>query len=141
MKRSDCIRAAQNDLVYARLYLEYGEAINWVTGRIGSAMNWAMECWLISKGHKIGHGRGWESTLEAFLKNGSLGLRSRIISLYSETMFLDFELMGNSNTKPTLSMDDWKDKAYRCLEKTEQLVHELLAEIEPDHDMGMSHRC
>jgi hypothetical protein len=75
MKTSDCIRAAKNDLVNARLYLEYGEAINWVTGNIISAMNWAMECWLFSKGHKISHGRGWESTLEAFLKDGSLGYR------------------------------------------------------------------
>lgn len=139
MKTSDCIRAVKNDLVNARLYLEYGEAINWVTGSISSAMNWAMECWLISKGHKISHGRGWESTIEAFLKEGSLELRSRITSLYSETMFLDFELMGYSQTKPTLSMDDWKDKAYVCLDKTEQLVHQLLAEIESDHNTGASH--
>ena len=110
-----------------------------VADNIGSALNWAMEGWLIAKGHQISHGRGWESTREAFLKDGPLGLRSRITGLYAETIFLDFELMGDSHTKPSLSMDDWKAKAQGCLEKTEQAVHQLLTDIESDKDTEMSH--
>ena len=139
MKTSDCIRAAKNDLANARRYLESGEAVNWVADNIGSALNWAMEGWLIAKGHQISHGRGWESTREAFLKDGPLRLRSRITGLYAETIFLDFELMGDSYTKPSLSMDDWKAKAHGCLEKTEQAVNQLLTDIESDKDTGVSH--
>jgi hypothetical protein len=98
-----------------------------------------MEGWLIAKGHQISHGRGWESTREAFLNDGPLGLRSRITGLYAETIFLDRELMGDSHIKPSLSMDDWKAKAHGCLDKTEQVVHQLLVEIESDQDTGASH--
>lgn len=139
MKTSDCIRSAKNGLDNARRYLESGEAVNRVVDNIGSALNWAMEGWLIAKGHQISHGKGWEGTREAFLKNGPFGLCSRITGLYAKTIFLDFELMGNSNTNPTLLMAEWKTKAHECLEKTEQAVRQLLADIESDQDAGESH--
>lgn len=139
MKTSACMRAAKNDLANARRYLESGEAVNWVADNIGSALDWAMEGWLIAKGHQISHGRGWESKREAFSKIGPLGLRSRITGLSAEAIFLDFELMGDSNTSPTLSMDEWKALAHECLKKAEQTVRQLFVDIESDQDAGASH--
>jgi|GEM_PF-6316468 len=52
---------------------------------------------------------------------------------------MDFELMGDSNTNPTLSMAEWKTKVHECLEKTEQAVRQLLAHSESDQDAGVSH--
>jgi hypothetical protein len=139
MKTSDCIRAAKNDLANARRYLESGEAVNWVADNIGSVLNWAMEGWLIAKGHQISHGRGWDDTREAFLKNGPVNLRSQLMTLCAEATYLKFELMGDINTRSTLPMAEWETKAHGCLEKTEQAVHQLLAEIESDQDAGASH--
>lgn len=136
MKTFDCIGAAKNNLANARGFLESGEAVNWVADNLTSTLLWAMEGWLIAKGHQISHGRGWDDTREAFSKNGPIGLRSQLMTLCAEATDLEFELMGDINTKSTIPMAEWKAKAYRCLEKTEEAVRQLLADIESDAMKG-----
>jgi hypothetical protein len=140
MKTSDCFNAAKNDLDNARRYLESGQAVNWVADKLCSALLWAMEGWLIAKGHQISHGRGWADTREAFLKNGPFGLRSQLIPLYAKARHLEFELMGDIDTRPTLPMAEWQVKAYVCLETTEKAVHQLLADIELNSALGANHK-
>lgn len=130
MKISDCFNAANNDLDNARRYLESGQAVNWIGDKLCSALLWAMEGWLIAKGHQISHGRGWADTYETFLKNAPLGLRSQFKPLYAKARYLEFQLMGDIDTSPTLPMVEWQAKAHACLETTETAIHQLLSEIE-----------
>ena len=129
MRSDDGIQAAKSNLADARRLLDSGNAVNWVSGHLGSALHWAMEGWLLAHGHCVSYGRGWSDTQEAFLKLGPDELRSQLIRLYAQTVSLEFQLMGNSDTAPTLSIAEWQIKARECLENTEQAIHTLLVDI------------
>ena len=129
MRSDDCIQAANSNLASARRLLDSGDAVNWVSGHLGSALHWAMEGWLLAQGHPVPHGRGWSDTREAFLKLGPDELRSRLIKLHAQTVSLEFQLMGDSDTAPTLSIAEWQIKARECLENTDKAIHKLLAGI------------
>ena len=68
-------------------------------------------------------------TRQAFLKLGPDELRSQFIRLYAQTVSLEFQLMGDSDTAPTLSIAEWQIKARECLENTDKAIHKLLAGI------------
>ena len=129
MRSDDCIQAAKSNLADARRLLDSGDAMNWVSGHLGSALNWAMEGWLLAHGPCVSHGRGWSDTQEAFLKLGPDELRSQLITLYAQTVSLEFQLMGDIDTAPTLSISEWQIKARECLENTDRAIHRLLADI------------
>ena len=82
MRSDDCIQAAKSNLADAHRLLDSGEAVNWISGHLGSALHWAMAGWLLAHGHTASHGRGWSDTREAFLELGPDELRSQLITLY-----------------------------------------------------------
>ena len=84
---------------------------------------------VLANGHTVSHGRGWSDTREAFLELGPDELRSQLIKLYAQTVSLEFQLMGDSDTAPTLSIAEWQIKARECLENTDKAIHKLLAGI------------
>ena len=129
MRSDDCIQAANSNLANARRLLDSGDAVNWVSGQLGSALHWAIAGWLLAHGHCVSHGRGWSDTREAFLKLGPDELRTQLITLYAQTVSLEFQLMGDSDTAPTLSIAEWQIKARECLENTDKAIHRLLAGI------------
>ena len=129
MRSDDCIQAAKSNLANARRLLDSGDAVNWVSGHLGSALHWAMAGWLLANGHTVSHGRGWSDTREAFLELGPDELRSQLITLYAQTVSLEFQLMGDIDTAPTLSISEWQIKARECLENTDRAIHKLLAGI------------
>ena len=129
MRSDDGIQAAKSNLADARRLLDSGNAVNWVSGHLGSALHWAMAGWLLAHGHAISHGSGWRDTREAFLILGPDELRSQLITLYAQTVSLEFQLMGDKDTAPTLSSAEWQIKARECLENTDRAIHKLLAGI------------
>ena len=129
MRSDDCIQAAKSNLADAHRLLDSGEAVNWISGHLGSALHWAMAGWLLAHGHAISHGQGWSDTRQAFLKLGPDELRSQFIRLYAQTVSLEFQLMGDIDTAPTLSISEWQIKARECLENTDKAIHKLLAGI------------
>ena len=129
MRSDDCIQAAKSNLANVRRLLDSGDAVNWVSGHLGSALHWAMAGWLLTQGHTVSHGRGWSDTREAFLELGPDEQRSQLITLYAQTVSLEFQLMGDSDTAPTLSIAEWQIKARECLENTDKAIHRLLADI------------
>ena len=129
MRSDDGIQAAKSNLADARRLLDSGNAVNWVSGHLGSALHWAMAGWLLAHGHAISHGQGWSDTRQAFLKLGPDELRSQFIRLYAQTVSLEFQLMGDIDTAPTLSIAEWQIKARECLENTDKAIHRLLADI------------
>lgn len=129
MRSDDGILAAKSNLADARRLLDSGNAVNWVSGHLGSALHWAMAGWLLAHGHAISHGSGWRDTREAFLILGPDELRSQLITLYAQTVSLEFQLMGDKDTAPTLSSAEWQIKARECLENTDRAIHRLLADI------------
>ena len=129
MRSDDCIQAAKSNLADAHRLLDSGEAVNWISGHLGSALHWAMAGWLLAHGHAISHGQGWSDTRQAFLKLGPDELRSQFIRLYAQTVSLEFQLMGDIDTAPTLSIAEWQIKARECLENTDRAIHKLLAGI------------
>jgi len=106
MRSDDCIQAAKSNLADARRLLDSGDAVNWVSGHLGSALHWTMAGWLLAHGHTASHGRGWSDTREAFLELGPDELRSQLIKLYAQTVSLEFQLMGDIDTAPTLSISE-----------------------------------
>ena len=129
LRSDDCIQATKSNLADARRLLDSGNAVNWVSGHLGSALHWAMAGWLLAHGHAISHGSGWRDTREAFLILGPDELRSQLITLYAQTVSLEFQLMGDKDTAPTLSIAEWQIKARECLENTDRAIHRLLADI------------
>ena len=129
MRSDDCIQAAKSNLADAHRLLDSGEAVNWISGHLGSALHWAMAGWLLAHGHAISHGQGWSDTRHAFLKLGPDELCTQIIRLYAQTVSLEFQLMGDSDAAPTLSIAEWRIKARECLDSTDQALHRLLADI------------
>lgn len=129
MRSDDGILAAKSNLADARRLLDSGNAVNWVSGHLGSALHWAMAGWLLAHGHTVSHGSGWRDTREAFLILGPDELRSQLITLYAQTVSLEFQLMGDKDTAPTLSSAEWQIKARECLENTDRAIHRLLADI------------
>ena len=113
MRSNGCIQAAKNNLANARRLLDSGDAVNWVSGHLGSALHWAMKGWLLAQGHTVSHGSGWRDTREAFLILGPDELRSQLITLYAQTVSLEFQLMGDKDTAPTLSSAEWRGNAWR----------------------------
>ena len=129
LRSDDGIQAAKSNLADARRLLDSGDAVNWVSGHLGSALHWTMAGWLLAHGHTASHGRGWSDIREAFLKLGPDELRSQLIKLYAQTVSLEFQLMGDIDTAPTLSISEWQIKARECLENTDRAIHKLLAGI------------
>ena len=113
MRSDDGILAAKSNLADARRLLDSGNAVNWVSGHLGSALHWAMAGWLLAHGHTVSHGSGWRDTREAFLILGPDELRSQLITLYAQTVSLEFQLMGDKDTAPTLSSAEWRGNAWR----------------------------
>ena len=129
MRSDDCIQAAKSNLANVRRLLDSGDAVNWVSGHLGSALHWAMAGWLLANGHTVSHGRGWSDTREAFLILGPDEQRSQLITLYAQTVSLEFQLMGDKDTAPTLSSAEWQIKARECLENTDKAIYRLFADI------------
>lgn len=127
-----CISAAHGSLTNARRYLETGEAINWVSDKIISAIHWAMEGWLIDHGHPVSHGRGWLDTHQAFQEHAPAELSDSLLKLYAQAAHLEFALFGDCDTRPSISIEEWKIKVHECLENTEAVIHSLLADIAPE---------
>jgi hypothetical protein len=134
MDTISCISAAHGSLTNAHRYLETGKAINWVSDKIISSIHWAMEGWLIGNDHPISHGRGWLDTHQAFQKQAPAELSDSLLKLYAQAAHLEFALMGDSDTSPSVSIAEWKIKVHECLENTEAVIHSLLADIAPERD-------
>ena len=46
------LKTARNDLRQAEKYLASGEAVNWVPGKLESAVMWAINAWLVANLHE-----------------------------------------------------------------------------------------
>lgn len=126
-----CICAAEKDIHNAKSYLKTGEAFNLVSNSLSTAILWAMEAWLKSHEHEIDRGEGWKGVRSAFKEAAPEDLKEKALNCLSNADSLDFFLFGDG-TDPDwrpLPMDEWEEKAYECLTKTEKVVNEIRNEI------------
>lgn len=130
MEASFCFNAARSNIDDARRYLKIGEGTQWVADNLSTGLLWAMEGWVIARVGQISHGEGWNSTRLVFYKHATTDLCSQVESCYAEAVYLDFEFLGRDDELPPMPMDEWKAKILACLEKTENIVRQLINEAE-----------
>ena len=126
MEASFCFRGARSDLHTARRYLEIGDGTQWVADHLCTGLLWAMEGWLITRGYKISHGEGWHSTRLAFHEHSSTDLWSKVSACSAEASYLGSEFLGIDDGLPPMPMHEWKARILVCLEKTEDIVEQLI---------------
>lgn len=123
------LKLAENHLKDSRYYLDTGEAINWVSDSIRSSIYALMEAWLIAKGYQKEYSYPELSSL--FSEKSSKELRSIIFSVLGKASYLEYAFYGGQELDEIMiSMPEWMQKAYVCLEAAEKVMVMLNNEIE-----------
>ena len=137
--KEDAIRldlmSARGNLSYARRYLETGQAINYVCLDISWALHSAMKAWLR---RRFGQWPPWGADLASlwrlFREIASEDLGQRMSSAGSAVHALETELIGpppdwefgGTTWRPAgWTMEGWKEKVLRELERATVLVDEI----------------
>jgi hypothetical protein len=121
MNLFDCVSAAEKDIYNARSYLETRSAVFRVCDNIFSAMMWAMEAWLIGKGHSPRN--GWDSIRAQFFQLAPAGIKSPVSYCVAEAVMLNYDREGGEDHKEKpIAFERWEKMVFGLIDKAEQCI-------------------
>lgn len=123
MNLFDCISAAEKDIYNARRYLETRSALLRVCDNIYSAMMWAMEAWIIGKGHEPDRGNGWGSIHAQFLQLAPREIGGPASYCAAQAVMLNYDQEGGLDHKEKpLPIERWEKMTLELIDKAERCI-------------------
>ena len=114
----------------ARQKLETGKAVNWISGDLRHALYAAMHAWLLAHGYNTCLQKGYKAMEDRFFQVAAEPVRSMMYECLLLAGGLELWLHGHGDIIPGLPLEEWKKKAGRALERTENLLIHLEKDIE-----------